>query len=99
MTQEGLADSLGLTFQQVQKYETGRSRLSAGRLREVAVALGKPVSYFYEPFPVPPAAHDLEHAKVRLLKQDAKKLVESLARIDDLEVAIHVLSALVPPRR
>jgi transcriptional regulator with XRE-family HTH domain len=97
MTQEGLAESLSLTFQQVQKYESGRSRLSAGRLREVAVALGKPVGYFYEPFPVPPAVPDADHAKLRVLKGDAKKLVDSLASIDDLKVAIHVLTALGPP--
>lgn len=97
MTQEGLAESLNLTFQQVQKYESGRSRLSAGRLREVAVALGKPVGYFYEPFPVPPAVPDADHAKLRVLKQDAKKLVDSLASIEDLKVAIHVLTALRPP--
>jgi len=97
MTQEGLAESLSLTFQQVQKYESGRSRLSAGRLREVAVALGKPVGYFYEPFPVLPAMPDADHAKLRVLKRDAKKLVDSLASIDDLKVAIHVLTALGPP--
>ncbi|MBL4879155.1 MAG: helix-turn-helix transcriptional regulator [Hyphomonas sp.] len=97
MTQEGLAESLSLTFQQVQKYESGRSRLSAGRLREVAVALGKPVGYFYEPFPVPPAVPDADHAKLRVLKRDAKKLVDSLASIEDLKVAIHVLTALGSP--
>ncbi|MEP0313859.1 MAG: helix-turn-helix transcriptional regulator [Hyphomonas sp.] len=97
MTQEGLAENLSLTFQQVQKYVSGRSRLSAGRLREVAVALGKPVGYFYEPFPVPPAVQDADHAKLRVLKRDAKKLVDSLASIEDLKVAIHVLTALGSP--
>lgn len=37
----------GLTFQQIQKYERGINRISAGRLIEIAKALGKPVSHFY----------------------------------------------------
>ena len=45
MSQDALAEALGLTFQQVQKYESGRSRLSAGRLRDVAIALAKPVTF------------------------------------------------------
>ena len=48
LTQEKLGDKLDLTFQQVQKYEKGVNRISAGRLYEVASVLGVPVSYFYE---------------------------------------------------
>jgi len=48
MSQERLGDLLGLTFQQVQKYEKGVNRIGAGRLFEVASILGVPVSYFYE---------------------------------------------------
>ncbi|CUS57098.1 DNA-binding protein, putative [hydrothermal vent metagenome] len=98
MTQEALSEKLGLTFQQVQKYEAGRSRLSAGRLRDVAIALGKPINYFYEPFPAAPEVRDLEHAKIGLLKREAKKLVDSLVRADDLETAIQILAALGPSR-
>jgi transcriptional regulator with XRE-family HTH domain len=49
-TQEKLAEAIGLTFQQVQKYERGTNRISAGRLFEFAKILGVPVSYFYEQF-------------------------------------------------
>ncbi len=48
LTQEKLGDLLDLTFQQVQKYEKGVNRISAGRLFEMASALGVPVSYFYD---------------------------------------------------
>ncbi len=48
MSQERLGELLGLTFQQVQKYEKGINRIGAGRLFEVAGILGVPVSYFYE---------------------------------------------------
>ncbi len=48
MSQESLADLLGVTFQQVQKYEKGVNRISASRLFECAAALNVPVGYFFE---------------------------------------------------
>jgi transcriptional regulator with XRE-family HTH domain len=48
MSQERLGELLGLTFQQVQKYEKGINRIGAGRLYEVAAILGVPVAFFYE---------------------------------------------------
>ena len=47
MNQETLADALGLTFQQVQKYEGGANRVSASRLSAMAEILGVPISYFF----------------------------------------------------
>ena len=48
VSQEKLADSLGLTFQQVQKYEKGANRVSASKLYEIAAALQTQVAYFFE---------------------------------------------------
>jgi len=48
MSQEKLGEMLGLTFQQVQKYEKGVNRIGAGRLFEIARILGVPIQYFYE---------------------------------------------------
>jgi transcriptional regulator with XRE-family HTH domain len=48
MSQERLGELLGLTFQQVQKYEKGVNRIGAGRLFQVAHILGVPIDYFYE---------------------------------------------------
>jgi transcriptional regulator with XRE-family HTH domain len=48
LTQERLGELLELTFQQVQKYEKGVNRVSAGRLYEIAGVLGVPISYFFE---------------------------------------------------
>jgi transcriptional regulator with XRE-family HTH domain len=48
MSQERLGELLGLTFQQVQKYEKGINRIGAGRLYHVAHILGVPINYFYE---------------------------------------------------
>lgn len=47
MSQERLAEQLGITFQQVQKYEKGTNRISAGRLQEVASVLGADISFFF----------------------------------------------------
>lgn len=51
MSQPELADRVGVTFQQVQKYENGKNRVSAGRLYEIARALGVTIQYFYEAAP------------------------------------------------
>jgi transcriptional regulator with XRE-family HTH domain len=51
MSQPELAERVGVTFQQVQKYENGRNRVSAGRLYEIAKALGVTIQYFYESAP------------------------------------------------
>ena len=48
VSQEKLADALGLTFQQVQKYERGANRVSASKLYEIAASLKTPVGYFFE---------------------------------------------------
>ncbi|HTC84289.1 MAG TPA: helix-turn-helix transcriptional regulator [Rhizomicrobium sp.] len=48
MSQERLGDLLGLTFQQVQKYEKGVNRIGAGRLFEMSRILNVPVDFFYE---------------------------------------------------
>lgn len=48
MSQEKPSARLGVTFQQIQKYEKGTNRISAGRLLELAIALRVPVSFFYD---------------------------------------------------
>jgi transcriptional regulator with XRE-family HTH domain len=48
VSQEKLAEDLGLTFQQVQKYERGANRVSASKLYEIARSLSTPVAFFFE---------------------------------------------------
>jgi transcriptional regulator with XRE-family HTH domain len=48
LTQQQLAELIGVTYQQAHKYERGINRVSAGRLFEIARVLSVPVSYFYE---------------------------------------------------
>jgi transcriptional regulator with XRE-family HTH domain len=51
MTQQMLGDELGLTFQQVQKYEKGTNRISASRLAQISHILQVPVPFFFEGLP------------------------------------------------
>ncbi|MCJ2091590.1 helix-turn-helix domain-containing protein [Methylobacterium sp. J-072] len=51
LSQSALASALGVSFQQVQKYETGKNRVGAGRLQAIAERLGVPVASFFEPEP------------------------------------------------
>ena len=51
MSQEKLGESLGITFQQVQKYEKGTNRVGASRLQNISAILNVPVSFFFEDAP------------------------------------------------
>jgi transcriptional regulator with XRE-family HTH domain len=53
MSQEKLGERLGITFQQIQKYEKGTNRIGASRLQHIAVVLGVPVAFFFEGAPLP----------------------------------------------
>ncbi len=48
MSQEELGNHVGLTFQQIQKYENGRDRIAASRLWQFSLILGRPISWFFE---------------------------------------------------
>ncbi|HEY5964319.1 MAG TPA: helix-turn-helix transcriptional regulator [Xanthobacteraceae bacterium] len=52
MSQTTLGEALGLTFQQVQKYEKGTNRIGASRLQQISHALQVPISFFFEELPV-----------------------------------------------
>jgi transcriptional regulator with XRE-family HTH domain len=62
MSQQQLAAGLGISFQQVQKYEKGSNRIGASRLQQIAEILEVPVSSFFEDFPW------LEESKRRCLR-------------------------------
>ncbi len=58
MSQEKLGEHLGLTFQQIQKYEKGINRIGASRLFDLSQVLGVPVQFFYEELAVGGAARN-----------------------------------------
>ena len=89
LTQEQLAQALQVSYQQVQKYETGANRISAGRIFEIARKLGVDVSYFFEGLGLddPGEQPPLEHGG---RQRSAIELVRKFAQIDDP----HVRSAI-----
>ena len=56
MTQQQLAEKVGIKFQQIQKYETGMNRVSASRLWDISEAVDVPISFFFEGLDVDDAA-------------------------------------------
>ena len=52
LSQEKLGDALGITFQQIQKYEKGTNRIGASRMQQISSALDVPVSFFFEDAPI-----------------------------------------------
>ena len=91
LTQEQLGERLGLTFQQVQKYEKGVNRISAGRLFEMAGALGVAITYFYEgvddlleELPAFGSVHDgNEPSELPVIYSEAMELLNAFQKIND----------------
>lgn len=85
LTQEQLADALDVSYQQIQKYETGANRISAGRIFDISRRLGVDVGYFFDGLAPddggtgPP----LEHGG---RQRTAIELVRKFAKIKDPEV-------------
>jgi transcriptional regulator with XRE-family HTH domain len=92
MSQERLAELLGVTFQQVQKYEKGINRIAAGRLFDIAAALDMPVARFFENLSgrasSPRASANVESI---LATTEGQQLVALFASIKSLKVRRCVL--------
>ena len=91
MSQEKLGDAIGLTFQQVQKYERGANRVGASRLFDLSRVLDVPVSFFFEdmvPAVQPEPRGGLAEAPERydadpMLKRETLELVRAYYKIPD----------------
>jgi transcriptional regulator with XRE-family HTH domain len=82
LSQSGLADGIGLTFQQVQKYEKGTNRVSAGRLHRIAELLNIPVMFFYGGMGPRTKKKDVRNSGLALIQsKGAMRLLRSYAEI------------------
>lgn len=81
MTQGELAERVGITFQQIQKYEKGINRVGASRLYQVAQVLRVPVQYFFEDFPTNGGDNDFKATIDDFLSNDGLELNRSFSRI------------------
>ena len=106
-SQTQLADALGLTFQQVQKYEKGVNRVSASRLQHIASILQVPVSFFFEGAPIKRSegakildAPSPEYVTAFLSTTDGLHLVRAFTRISDTALRrsiVHLVEQIATP--
>jgi transcriptional regulator with XRE-family HTH domain len=82
LSQTSLADGIGLTFQQVQKYEKGTNRVSAGRLQKIADLLDIPITFFYRDAGASTKRSETRNAGLALVQtKGAMRLLRSYADI------------------
>lgn len=82
LSQTNLADGIGLTFQQVQKYEKGANRVSAGRLQKIADLLNIPVTFFYGETGARPKKRDMGDPALAFLQtKGAVRLMRAYSEI------------------
>jgi transcriptional regulator with XRE-family HTH domain len=84
MTQQQLADKVGIKFQQIQKYETGMNRVSASRLWDIAETLGVAISFFFEGLSADTAAPAAAVGDM-LADKEAQELVRSYYAIPEAQ--------------
>ncbi len=111
MTQTDLGDALDLTFQQVQKYESGTNRIGAGRLYDLARVLDVSIDYFFVDMPtavaaISPATKRRGKAKKLpdyepdiMVKRETLELVRAYFKIEDADVrkGVYQLTKVLGP--
>lgn len=97
MSQEGLAEVIQLTFQQVQKYERGSNRISASKLYEISRALKAPIAYFFEGYGQTEAVEGFSESESEqfvhgfLMTTEGIELAEAFPRIKSAKLRRRVL--------
>lgn len=99
LSQVQLADGLGLTFQQVQKYEKGGNRVGAGRLYALAQVLDVPVSYFFDGAPMPEKVRPVAEALAArsddpMSSSETQRLVRAYYNLKDERVRARFLAVM-----
>ena len=97
MSQEKLGDELGITFQQIQKYEKGTNRIGAGRLHNISEILGVPVSFFFPPSESSNdqsdgGQHDQGALMEFLATSEGIELNKAVSQIEDVKVRRQIIA-------
>ncbi len=91
-SQSELGEHIGVTFQQVQKYEQGRNRISAGRLFDIAHTLNVPISFFFEGLDLSPSLTPGDERDTRArLSADAIRIAKLFEGISSKRLRSRVL--------
>lgn len=91
MTQTALGEALGVSFQQVQKYERGTNRVSSDRLHAIAKALGMPITYFYsDSQPLSAGDDEIVASLVKWMGQDqeARRILAQLPKVRRADIGV-----------
>ena len=93
MSQEKLAAALGLTFQQVHKYERGANRIGASRLQQISQILQVPVAFFFEGLPneLAPSALSVAQIDDFISDSDGLRLIGAFMRIDNATLRLRIV--------
>ncbi len=101
MSQTNLADAVGLTFQQIQKYEKGTNRVGASRLQQFAKILSVPISFFFEGAPTAQLTgikttkgdNGVTPAYISnfLASRDGQRLVKAFSQISDRALRLNLV--------
>ncbi|MDC9810833.1 MULTISPECIES: helix-turn-helix domain-containing protein [Rhizobium] len=83
MTQHGLAELLGITFQQIQKYEKGTNRIGASRLQRISEILRVPIGFFFENGGVGPIEGETSELNRFLSSKEGLALNKAFIAIED----------------
>jgi len=96
MSQTKLAEALGLTFQQIQKYEKGTNRIGAGRLQEIADIMEVPISFFFDG--TSRSAHQKEampdHVTKLMTTREGLALSRAFAAIEDKKLRQRIVDLI-----
>ena len=98
MSQEELAAALGLSFQQIQKYERGANRIGASRLQQMSHILQLPIEFFFEGAPNASAPHGSDGSALSMGQiddfvsdSDGLRLIEAFMRIDNATLRLRIV--------
>ena len=95
MSQTEVANAIGVTFQQVQKYERGTNRVCASRLFDLSRILSVPIQYFFAGLNNQSTPIEKEDDNViHLMKPDTVELVEAYYKVENLQVRRQILSTI-----
>ena len=95
MSQTEVANAIGVTFQQVQKYERGTNRVGASRLFDLSRILSVPIQYFFAGLNNQSTPIEKEDDNdIHLMKPDTVELVEAYYKVENLQVRRQILSTI-----
>jgi len=97
VSQENLGDKLGLSFQQVQKYEKGANRVGGSRMQQIATILGVTPAYFYEGLPKPGSKGTPDSSIAFLATSSGMRIAKAFPHIADEAVQqklVHLIETI-----